>query len=356
MNIQPRNYTFENFNSRLTELSRRHLRSEQGKLGVNFFTIDASGVDEVVALLEKSGFEVEKDGEILFLTYEYTHYNKSMRSVQYAYFYESSPLLVVFALKSMDYYNSPLLWTAEKGQGLAHLRFFPQIFNGLIDTCLSFEDAQIVEFKGIKIDTFRSSGEKRPTIQKREIIYRAIDGKLALEELRYEYGVVPTYVTFFIPNRATFKVYDNGRFILKSGDYDFLREHILNPTLDSALQPIKDHGQAKLHLITVDDRTEIERISVTFTITDAYDYGNFDDFLKVLSEAEFFPFNEMKREGSVLYNSFLSDEKSGTVLSFYSDGRNFVLSPKCGHGLHSLLRFYDTMLQEVDMKTEYVVK
>lgn len=356
MHIPAHDYTYESFNSKLRELSRRHLRSKQGKLGVNFFTIDSEGLDAVIALLENVGFEVEQHGEILFLIYEYIHYGKRMKSVQYAYLHESGPLLVLFALKSMDYYNSPLVWTAEKGQGLAHLRLFPRIFDELIERTLSFPDAQVVEFKGIKMDTSQSEGEKRPTIQRREIIYRAIDGELALEELKYEYGVVPTQVTFLLPNKVTFKVYDNGRFILTSGDYDFFRNNIADPTLESALQPVRDHKKAKLHLVTVDDRTEIERISVTFTISDSYDSENFSDFLSMLEEAEFSSFNEMKRKGSVIYRSFLSDEKSGTVLSFYSDGKNFVLSPKFGHGLHSLLRFYEFMLQEVDMKTEYSVK
>lgn len=353
MNILPREYTYERFNSKLRELSRRHLRSKQGKLGVNFFTVDVEN-DAVITFLENAGFEVEQHGEILFLTYEYKHYEKKMKSIQYAYLYEPN-VLVVFALKSMDYYNSPLIWTAEKGQGLAHLKLFPHIFNELIERTLSYPDAQIIEFKGIKVDTFQSVGEKRPRVPKRKIIYEAIDGKFALEELRYEYGVVPKQIMFSIPNKATFKVYDNGRFILKSGDYEFFRNEIVHPTLESALQPVKDHKKAKLHLITVDGRTEIERISITFTISDTYDYDNFDDFLSILEDAEFSPFNEIKRKGSVIYRSFLSDEKSGTVLSFYSDGKNFVLSPKFGYGLHSLLRFYDFMLQEVDMRTEYTV-
>ncbi|MGD2247176.1 MAG: hypothetical protein PVF58_02135 [Candidatus Methanofastidiosia archaeon] len=356
MHIPARDYTYESFNSKLKELSRRHLRSKQGKLGVNFFTTDVEDCDAVITLLENAGFEVEQQGEILFLTHEHTHYGKKMESVQYAYLYESNPLLVVFALKSMDYYNSPLVWTAEKGQELAHLKFFPKVFDELIERTLSFPDAQVVEFKGIKMDTFQSEGEKRPTIQRREIIYRAIDGEVALEELKYEYGVVPTQVTFFLPNKATFKVYDNGRFILTSGDYDFFRENIAEPTIESALQPVRDHKKAKLHLITVDNRTEIERISVQFTISDSYKYENFDDFLTTLGNAEFSPFNEMKRKGSIIFKSFLSDERSGTILSFYSNGKDFILSPKFGHGLHSLLRFYEFMLQEVDIKTEYVVK
>lgn len=356
MNIPTRDYTYESFSSKLRELSRSHFRSKQGKLGVNFFTVDVESLSAVVTLLESVGFEVQQHGEILFLTYEYIHYGKKMESVQYAYLYESNPLLVVFAFKSMDYYNSPLVWTAEKGQELAHLKLFPKIFDELIERTLSFPDAQVIEFKGIKMDTSQSEGEKRPTIRRREIIYKAIDGELALEELNYEYGVVPTSVTFLLPNKVTFKVYDNGRFILTSGDYDFFRNNIADPTLKSALQPVSDHKKAKLHLVTVDNRTEIERISVTFTISDSYDYENFDDFLKMLEDAEFSPFNEMRRKGSIIYRSFLSDEKSGTILSFYSNGKDFILSPKFGHGLHSLLRFYEFMVQEIDIRTEYIVK
>ena len=356
MHISAKDYTYESFNASLKELLRHHLQPKQGKLGVNLFTVDAEDLNAVIHILERTGFEVEQHGEILFLTHEYQTYGKRMKSIQYAYFYDSDQVLIVFALKSMDYYNSPLIWAAEKGGELAHVRFFPKIFNELIERILLFPDAQIVEFKGTKIDTFQSTGEKRPRVQKRKITYEALDGKFALEELKYEYGIVPTQVTFLIPNTVMFKVYENGRFILKKGDYEFFRQEIVHPTLESAFQPIRDHKKAKLHLITVEDRTEIERISVTFTISDRYDYNSFDDFLSMLENADFFAFNEIKRQGSIIYRSFLSDEKMGAVLSFYSDGQNFVLSPKFGHGLHSLLRFYEFMLQEVDMKTKYAVE
>jgi hypothetical protein len=356
MHIPAEDYTYESFNSKLKELSRYHLRPKQGKLGVNLFTVDAEDLNAVIRILENTGFEVEQHGEILFLNYEYQHYGKKMESVQYAYFHDSDQILVGFALKSMDYYNSPLAWTAEKGGELAHLKFFPQIFDDLIERTLSFPNAQIIVFKGTKIDTFQSKGEKRPTIQKRKITYEASDGNLALEEFKYGYGVVPTQVTFWIPNKITFMMYENGRFILEDGDYEFFRQEIVSPALESALQPVKDYRKAKLHLIMVGGRTEIERISATFTISNRYDHGNFDDFLSMLEDAEFSPFNETKREGSIIYKSFLSDERMGAVLSFYSDGQNFMLSPKYGHGLHSLLRFYEFMLREVDIRTEYVVR
>lgn len=355
MNIPAQNYTFETFTSTLKELLRDHLRFKQGKLGLNFFTIDVEP-PFVIHLLEDAGFEIEQQGEIFFLTYHYQRYGKEMQSTQYAYFYKSDPILIVFALTSMDYYDSPLRWIAENRGGIAHLKFYPNTFDELREKALSFSDTQILEFKGIKMNTFQSTGEKRPRIQKRRIVYEAIDGDLALEEIKYEYGVLPTRVTFWIPNKATFRVYEDGRFILKEGDYEFFKREIVDPVVESALQPVKEHKRAKLQLIDVEGRTEIERISIVFTISNEYSYESFDDFLSVLRKTEFFPFNEMKSEGSIIYRSFLSDERMGAVLSFYTDGKNFILSPKFGHGLHSLLRFYEFMLQEVDIKTKYVVK
>ncbi len=355
MSIPVRDYTFESFNSKLEELSRYHLQSAQGKLGVNFFTIDAESTEAVIHILKDAGFEVEPHGDILFLKYNYQKYDKKMESVQYAYFYPDL-ILVVFALKSMDYYDSPLRWIADKERGLAPLKFLPPAFNGLIERALSFPDAQIGKFKGMKVGTFQSNGEKRPRIQKRRIIYEAPDGEMALEEFKYGYSIVPTQVTFWIPNKVTFTAYEDGRFILKEGSYDFFRHEIVEPTLESALQPVRDHKKAKLRLIDVGRWTEIERVFMMFTIREGYEYEEFDEFLSLLKSSGFFPFNEVKREGSVIYRSFLSDEKAGAVLSFYSDGQHFVLSPKFGHGLHSLLRFYEFLLQEVDMGTEYTVE
>jgi len=135
----------------------------------------------------------------------------------------------------MDYYNSPLR-TAERGKDLAHLRFSPKTFDDLIERTLSFSDAQIVMFVGRKVETFQSTEERRPSIQKRKITYEALDGKFALTEMEYKYSIVPTQITFFVPGKALFKVYESGRFILKEGDYSFFRREIIRPTLESALE------------------------------------------------------------------------------------------------------------------------
>jgi len=175
MQIPVQDYTYERFSTKLEELLKHHLESKQGQLGVNFFTIAAEDMDAIIHILEKTGFEVEQHGEILFLNHAYTHYGRRMKSIQYAYFYGSDPILVVFALKGMDYYNSPLQ-AADRGRDLAHVRFSPETVDDLIDRTLSFPDAQIVKFVGTKGTAFQSTQEKRPSIQKRKITYEALDG------------------------------------------------------------------------------------------------------------------------------------------------------------------------------------
>jgi len=151
-----------------------------------------------------------------------------MKSIQYAYFYGSYPFLVVLALKGMDYYNSPLVQIAERGKDLAHLRFSPETFDDLLERTLSFSDAQVVKFVGIKGTDFQSAEERRPFIQKRKITYEALDGKFAILEMKYKYSIVPTQITFFVPGKALF--------ILKERDYSFFRREIICPTLESALE------------------------------------------------------------------------------------------------------------------------
>jgi hypothetical protein len=227
--------------------------------------------------------------------------------------------------------------------------------DGLIKRTLSFPDAQIVEFRGRKVTTSQSKGEKRPIVEKRKISYEALDGESALSEIRYEYGVIPTQLTFMVPNKVLFKVYGDGRFILKEGDYSFFRREIACFALESAFQLVRDFRKAKIHLVDVGGITGIERIPVTFTISGAYGYNDLDEFLSMLEDAGFTPSSEIKRKGSEIYKSFLSDEKVGAVLSFYSDGHHFVLTPRSRRGLHSLLRFYEFMLEEIDIRTEYEV-
>lgn len=147
----------------------------------SFFTIDAEDINAVIHILERTGFAVEQHGEMLFLNHAYTHYGKKMESIQYAHF-GSDPILVIFALKGMDYYNSPLR-AADRGKDLAHLRFSPETFDDLIERTLSFPDTQIVKFVGRKVGTFQSTQERRPSIQKRKITYEALDGKFALLEM-----------------------------------------------------------------------------------------------------------------------------------------------------------------------------
>ncbi len=106
-------------------------------------------------------------------------------TIQYGYFYSPDPVLAVFAFKGIDYYNLPLVRAAEKERKIASLRFFPKIFNGLIEKTLSFEDAHIVEFKGEKVRASQDAGEKRPGEKKRKTTYEALDGDFALAEMKY---------------------------------------------------------------------------------------------------------------------------------------------------------------------------
>lgn len=82
-----RDYTYKEFNVILREVLEYHLESKKGKLRVDFFTVDAEDLDGVICILEKIGFNVEQHGEILFLNHAYTWYERRMKSVQYAYFY-----------------------------------------------------------------------------------------------------------------------------------------------------------------------------------------------------------------------------------------------------------------------------
>jgi len=186
--------------------------------------------------------------------------------------------LAVFAFKGIDYYNSPLVRTAEKEREIAPLRFFPKTFYGLIEKTLSFPDAHIMEFKGEKVRAFQDAGEKRAGVQKRKIACEALDGDLALAKMKYQHGIVPIWITFWVSGKVLFRVYRDGRFILKEGDYDFLDGKSLT-LLDSALQPVRDFKKAKIYLIDVGGRTligaNISHIHHIFG-TVAFSYQNMD--------------------------------------------------------------------------------
>lgn len=69
-------------------------------------------------------------------------------------------------------------------------------------------------------------------------------------------GIIPTWATFRVPGKVLFKMYRDGRFILEEGDYDFFRREIIDPTLDSALQPVRDFKKARIHLVDIEGVTE----------------------------------------------------------------------------------------------------
>ncbi|KYK35414.1 MAG: hypothetical protein HXS48_27840 [Theionarchaea archaeon] len=74
------------------------------------------------------------------------------------------------------------------------------------------------------------------SLHREEVTYEALDGKFAPAEMSYKYRIVPTQITFFVSGKALFNVVENGRFILREGDYTFFRREIVYPALKSALE------------------------------------------------------------------------------------------------------------------------
>jgi hypothetical protein len=105
-----------------------------------------------------------------------------------------------------------------------YLFFKPLLMKEIAEELMDrYENLEITEFTTRRLPNSRFESQIRPKYE-RTISYWGGDGREALQELEYQYGVLPSRFVVNIPETIKFKVDDEGIFTFAGGDLNILFE------------------------------------------------------------------------------------------------------------------------------------
>jgi hypothetical protein len=176
---------------------------------------DFSTIDEFTNSLRENNFLIERElGKLLYISKM-----SDGKKVFFYVFYDdinNIPLFFTDAKKSDDIPD--ILFTYfNKVKKVTNMWIYPKIMKKIKDDLESqFDDLIITYFSAQRALNTDINAEFRPDVE-RTIQYSGDDGKRALNEMEYYYGVLPKILDIKLPNGIAFKIDNKGIITLRSG-------------------------------------------------------------------------------------------------------------------------------------------
>ena len=211
---------FEDRESFISYLDRQY-RHE--KLTGNFNIIAAvNNLDDPVrfAPLVKKRFNVlDESGDLLRI-----HTTVDDEPVySYIYLDDTAPIFLTNANKT-DQIPPTILQFLQETQNVGRLRLSKREIDALRKKIVSENENVMVPFFSARRSADEPITAQRRPETERSIQYRADDGLETYREMRYNYGVLPSIMTFECPNRFKFKIKSDGTFVHSKGGLEMLWE------------------------------------------------------------------------------------------------------------------------------------
>lgn len=164
--------------------------------------------DEFAELLARKFTVLEENGDLLRI-----HTTVDEDPVySYVYLDDTAPIFLTNANKT-DQIPPTIISFLQSTQNVGRLMMSKREIDETRKEIVSEHENVMVPFFSARRSADEPiSAQKRPDT-KRSIQYRAVDGLETYREMRYNYGVLPSIMTFDCPNRFKFKIKDDGTFV-----------------------------------------------------------------------------------------------------------------------------------------------
>ena len=219
-----------------------------------------------------------------------------------------------------------------------------------------FEDIKIVDFTARRSPETKFPAKIRPNVE-RTISYWGEDGRDALREMEYYYGILPDIVTFSIPELGKFRISSNGLFTYYKGNPDCMK--LFLEIVESLTSEAKKY-------LDIYEKTSFKMTKI-FTAHKSFDipistpssiilerpllYSEIEDFKKMLVEEGYTIINTIAEEGSLFFSAdILSD--IGSRIRVKATEKKIKLYPDNDRNLHTFMKFYEFIIQKVDPNAE----
>ncbi|ODS36172.1 MAG: hypothetical protein A7315_14330 [Candidatus Altiarchaeales archaeon WOR_SM1_79] len=351
MRLPNNKYSYQEFLNTCSDF----LKKTNKKLQIVTLIFRPNNNNQLLEIFRNQGFSVDISnfGDIVEISTKYNLYNTT-REVYYYLTKHSKyeEIYLLFSFNSVgDIYNT-LLNRVESIQDLYYLWLHPAKFDSLKEYILEIEGSYITYFHGKKVDIGKQEC-KRPRFY-REIKYRGDDAKISLEELQFEYGVLPQNIEFVIPAASQFKINKNGYYTLFSGNVEEFLRNIVQKSIDLVIKDNKEIEKAKFDIKRKGTVEILNSKDVKFELEQEIGFEEFEDFTEIMKNNGFSPYNVRLVEGSVIFSANIVDEKKGNIFSVTSNGKKFTIIPKYNSSPVSIIRFHRFLIEKIDQLTSVV--
>lgn len=311
----------------------------------NFKTIDLF-VDSLI----EYGFSIEKKFGKLLLISKVLHDQK----ISYYVFFDDRnnvPLFLTIARKTEDIPET-LLNYVDRSKNISNLWITPKVMKELKDELITeYEDLMITYFSAKRSPNTDITAEYRPEVA-RSIQYRGDDGKLALEELEFYYGVLPKIIEIKLLEGVWFRIDNKGIITMKQGDFRKIFEIIEN-VVGRLLQIRNAIGESKYTIRRVGINKQFANAIQTpwsVILPSGIGYDDVPSFCEAIQSEEwgFTLLEHVLLKGSVFFSARIIDNNKSSVFDITTTGSKIDIYPVEKADIGSCLRFYEFIVENID--------
>lgn len=330
----------------LSEAAERLEEDQRNNFRVICLSSDLETEEVLDAFDER--FSISPQGDFHELKSSYSKYGREIDVHLYLYKHPEFDSFIIFTLNSSDDFSRTGERVIQNTEGIYYLWMPPKTVESLKEDVLSMEGSRLKYYYGEKFSSTRRFEEERRPGYKRKDEYEGDDAAETLEERKKEYGITPTRLRFKIPTQGEFTFSNLGEFVLRSGEPDNFYHDIVSRGLEKVRRMNETIQSSELTVIEERGVEQISKQTLEIKIENALDYDDAENLVNELKEDEFYLYNTTKREGSLLLEGRIVDQKNGGMFALSTDGKNFSVLPKYDSDFDSLMRFYRFLVEKID--------
>ena len=237
-----------------------------------------------------------------------------------------------------------------------YLFFKPSLMREIAEELMDgHENLEITEFTARRLPNSRFQSHIRPNYD-RTISYWGDDGREALQELGYQYGVLPSRFVVNIPETIKFVIDDEGLFTFATGNLNILFD-ILEKSVNESRKTMEAYDGSDFKVLPIKTASRSFDIPsstpVSIQLNQSIEYHDISEFKAKLNK-EYTIVDFIAREGSLFLSSDLVS-KSGFQFRIKADENHIKMFPDGKMIFSEFMKFYEFIIKLIDPRAEFLI-
>jgi len=237
-----------------------------------------------------------------------------------------------------------------------YLFFKPSLMREIAEELMDeYDNLEITEFTARRLPNSRFESHIRPNYD-RTISYWGDDGREALQELGYQYGVLPSRFVVNIPETIKFVIDDEGLFTFAAGNLNILFD-ILEKSVNESRKTMAAYDGSDFKVLPVKTAGRSFDIPsstpVSIQLNQSIEFHDISEFKTKLNK-EYAIVDFIAREGSLFLSSDLVS-KSGFQFRIKADENHIKMFPDGKMIFSEFMKFYEFIIKSIDPKAEFLI-